>query len=298
MLKEELEKFLVRYNFSVLEEYEKYSKGKEYSFICNKCGKIKKWKLRTDRNLVCNNCNPYNTGSSAGECELCDLCYTTGYIVEHNNRQVINPKEIDIYFPQFKFGIEYDGSYWHNEKDDEEKDKACKEKGITLYRINNYDWIKDRNAELNKLVNFVKDNFGIVLEFKPYLVKDIIRVSKKCKKIICTDTMKIYDNYKEAMKDLNCKSAQTLLNTCIGKFKTINGYHICFYEEEKEYTQTQREFGYKSKHIKCIETGKVYQSLNQLKRLGFKSVWGCLNGKQKTSSGFHWEYTTDDYSVL
>ena len=45
MLKKELEKFLVRYNFSVLEEYEKYSKGKEYSFVCNKCGKIKKMEI-------------------------------------------------------------------------------------------------------------------------------------------------------------------------------------------------------------------------------------------------------------
>ena len=48
-----------------------------------------------------------------------------------------NKCELDIYIPQKKIGIEYDGIYWHKNKTDLEKSKykICKSKGITLFRI-------------------------------------------------------------------------------------------------------------------------------------------------------------------
>lgn len=47
--------------------------------------------------------------------------------------------EIDIYIPNLKIGIEYDGYRWHKSKmnidRDNRKDLACREKGITLIRV-------------------------------------------------------------------------------------------------------------------------------------------------------------------
>jgi very-short-patch-repair endonuclease len=38
------------------------------------------------------------------------------------SRYKVNGIEIDIYLPQFNLGIEYDGEYWHKEKEKEEQD--------------------------------------------------------------------------------------------------------------------------------------------------------------------------------
>ena len=45
--------------------------------------------------------------------------------------------ELDIYFPNYKLAIEYDGYYWHKDKyyRDLEKNKKCFNDGITLVRI-------------------------------------------------------------------------------------------------------------------------------------------------------------------
>ena len=45
--------------------------------------------------------------------------------------------ELDIYIPSKKIAIEYDGSFWHENKTkkDLEKNQKCKKDGIILYRI-------------------------------------------------------------------------------------------------------------------------------------------------------------------
>lgn len=53
----------------------------------------------------------------------------------YNDRTVIKPFEIDIYFPEYKLGFEYDGSYHHRDKDNLFKLDLCKEKNICLVII-------------------------------------------------------------------------------------------------------------------------------------------------------------------
>lgn len=57
--------------------------------------------------------------------------------VEENYRFIANSQmELDIFIPDIKLGIEYDGSFWHkNSSKDQLKYKKCKECGILLYRI-------------------------------------------------------------------------------------------------------------------------------------------------------------------
>lgn len=53
---------------------------------------------------------------SRGEIELCKFIKSiySGQVLE-NDRTVIKPKELDIYLPELKLALEYNGEYWHDE---------------------------------------------------------------------------------------------------------------------------------------------------------------------------------------
>lgn len=60
---------------------------------------------------------------------------TTAY----NRYQLRSNLEIDVYLPEFKIGIEYDGFYYHNNQrtiqKEQQKDQYCLQSGIALIRI-------------------------------------------------------------------------------------------------------------------------------------------------------------------
>jgi hypothetical protein len=57
-----------------------------------------------------------------------------------NDRDVLDGKELDVYIPSIRTGIEFDGSAWHKEVDkDEEKNTLCIKNGIRLIRIRDTD---------------------------------------------------------------------------------------------------------------------------------------------------------------
>jgi len=275
-----------------IEEKDNYRVHEEkYWFTCNVCHY--KWKqlLRLDRNLSCPNCHPYHHGSSRGEMELYDLLLTTGLNIVNNNRTVLDGKEIDIYFPDIKFGIEYDGKHWHNEKDDKLKDQLCKEKGIYLIRVDNYDFCKDREPIINNILKILKEKYGLDVEVHPEKVREVIRTSEKCRKIICTDTMEIFDSYLHAEKAMRLSSIE-ILSVCNGNRPNLHGYHFQYYNKDKIYTQTERGYEFKYKRVKCIETNEVFLSINAAIKV-LSSIQDVLYENQKTAGGLHWEYTDD-----
>lgn len=74
---------------------------------------------------------------------------TSESIIE-NDRRVINPQELDIYVPNKNLAFEYNGMYWHSDlfKDKDYHQKKflkCKEKGIRLIQINEYDWMNKQD---------------------------------------------------------------------------------------------------------------------------------------------------------
>ena len=99
-----------------------------------------------------------------------------GTIIE-NDRNVLEAKELDIYLPDLKIGIEYNGDYWHANplyykendvvcegklakdiwKNDEYKQKLCVEKGIKLITVFETEWIQTRNLVLNKIKNIINN---------------------------------------------------------------------------------------------------------------------------------------------
>ena len=78
-----------------------------------------------------------------------------------SDRNTIYPQEIDLFIPEFNFGIEFNGNYWHfyNEKDikrkvnnlyHQNKSLKAKEKGIFIYHIFEYEWNNERKREIIK----------------------------------------------------------------------------------------------------------------------------------------------------
>lgn len=104
---------------------------------CSICGKS--WKTsvsnRTGNNQTgCPHCNSeYHTSFP----EQALLFYIKKYYPDTINGYIIQGcKELDIYIPSLKVAIEYDGVIWHTEREkDEQKNKDCIDRGITLIRI-------------------------------------------------------------------------------------------------------------------------------------------------------------------
>ena len=74
----------------------------------------------------------------------------------------LDGKEIDIYSPSLKLGIEYNGNYWHSElykspNYHQEKSLLAKEKGIQLVHIFEYEWINKQEI----LESLIKSKLGI-----------------------------------------------------------------------------------------------------------------------------------------
>jgi hypothetical protein len=63
--------------------------------------------------------------------------------IDYDTKKIITPKEIDIYLPDFKFGIELNGMYWHKEDKIRhlEKLNLCIDKGIKLVQFWDYEWL-------------------------------------------------------------------------------------------------------------------------------------------------------------
>lgn len=82
-----------------------------------------------------------NHYQSKGELELGDWVESLGFNIDRQNRKVLEGKEIDIYIPDLKIGIEFDGLYWHREdRFLKTKQELAASKGIRLLRIFQDEW--------------------------------------------------------------------------------------------------------------------------------------------------------------
>jgi predicted RNA-binding Zn-ribbon protein involved in translation (DUF1610 family) len=102
---------------------------------------------------ICRKCHPKLSGISYQEKEIVNYIRSiyNGLIIE-NDRKIISPKELDIYLPELKLAIEYNGSYWHGYRKDSQcslsefKQKSewkrleCQKLGIRLITIDECDY--------------------------------------------------------------------------------------------------------------------------------------------------------------
>lgn len=83
---------------------------------------------------------------------------------EHRNtRSVLNGKEIDLYYPESKLGIEFNGSYWHSDIHKEtmyhqKKTLEAAKLGIRIIHIFEYEWLNDDTKR--KIISLIKRNMN------------------------------------------------------------------------------------------------------------------------------------------
>ncbi|MBR1455048.1 MAG: hypothetical protein IJ593_10480 [Lachnospiraceae bacterium] len=92
--------------------------------------------------------------------------------VKHRVRNVIYPQELDIYIPDLKLAIEFNGDYWHSELRHEKnyhinKTIACNNVGVRLIHIFEYEWDNNRD----KIKQYLSD---IILSKKVIYARDTI----------------------------------------------------------------------------------------------------------------------------
>lgn len=162
---------LEKCNIELLDKYKgKYKircqEWKRYNFKCKKCGYIFVDFLDNQHLPLCPICNPGKL-SSKGELEI------RKYIMDNypqlkiipNDRIILEGKEIDVLIPELKIGFEYDGIYWHKNKEeyDKNKDELAKQKGITIYHI------KEKRTKKEKENNLKEVRTIIDKELKKFL---------------------------------------------------------------------------------------------------------------------------------
>lgn len=124
------------------------------------------------KNTLCTICNPIGLQSSDKENIIYDFIKDNydGEIVK-NNKNIINPLELDIYIPDLKIGFEFNGLYWHNElyKPNNyhlNKTELCEQKGIKLIHVFEDDWVYKQDIVKSRILNILNKTNNIIFARK------------------------------------------------------------------------------------------------------------------------------------
>jgi hypothetical protein len=136
-------------------------------------------------------------------------------------------------------------------------------------------WLKNKT---NKQLTTIKKNINLVLRGKRKSIynfsfeyyeegkeyKQIDKIYNKAKKIICLQTLQVFDNAREAEKVFNI-SFKNISTSCRLE-RSTKGYDFRFYQEGKEYEKIDMKPIHiqKNKKIICNETGEIFNSQKQL----------------------------------
>ena len=133
-----------------------------YKFKCVKCSTI------------------FSDHLDNGKIPRCPRCYESKSIAEVNifewlqsieatnihlkNRKLIAPYELDIYLPDYKLAIEFNGLYWHSDLSGKDrayhlnKTKMCEAKGTQLLHIFEDEWIDKQEI----VKSIIKNKLGLL----------------------------------------------------------------------------------------------------------------------------------------
>lgn len=132
-------------NFEILSTKENYINGENWTYKCKGCGEI----IVTSKgpsDVRCYKCNPKHEFVSNKERLVAEWIQSiySGTVIT-SDRTMITPYELDIWIPERKLAIEFDGAYWHSEKFKnkdyhQHKSLLCMKKGIRLIHIPELIW--------------------------------------------------------------------------------------------------------------------------------------------------------------
>jgi hypothetical protein len=103
---------------------------------------------------------------SKGESELFNWTITLGLRVESRNKKILHGKEIDIYFPDNKLAIEYNGLYAHSSAHPTKnlktkhlyKTEQCDKLGVRLIQFWDFEWSDHEDACKSLILSALQNN--------------------------------------------------------------------------------------------------------------------------------------------
>lgn len=166
---------------------------------CPKCGKydihsfnnVYHLKSETYTPRLCHSCYK-SLSTSKYEDEIADYISTfySGELVR-NSRNIISPLELDLYYPDKKIAIEFNGDYWHNESRvtsnyHYNKFKRCFDSGITLVSIFEHEWLSNKDS----IKDYLIDLFNGIDNKLSFVSNDVMNNNYPLmKSIVITDTI-------------------------------------------------------------------------------------------------------------
>jgi len=144
------------YDYSKFEYINFYTPS---TIICKKHGEFEQNTYNHSKGHGCPKCG--NLISNKEE-EIKSFIKTLGYSIKENSRNIIPPKEIDVFIPEKNIAIEYDGLYWHSERMIDksnrngktyhlDKLKLAQDKNIRLIQIFEDEYIHKKEIVLNRI---------------------------------------------------------------------------------------------------------------------------------------------------
>lgn len=158
--------------------YSKVQYVNSHSKVCIICPEHGEFWQTPTCHLEGKGCQKCNLITSKAEDEIIETLIPLE--IEKNNRKILNGKEIDVYIPQLKIGIEYNGLYWHSEKYSKDKNyhliklNECHKKMVNLIQIFEDEWIYHKEICKYILKEICGINNTITLSEKEYEIAQIL----------------------------------------------------------------------------------------------------------------------------
>ena len=146
-----------KYDYSNVEYKTSHDK---ITIVCPIHGEFKQYPYDHLHGHGCPSCgNIFSIGEMEIYQYLCEKLGSDNVIL--HDRKILDGKEIDIYIPSKKIGIEYNGLYWHSELNGKDKWyhlnklEECNNKGIKLIQIFEDEYVLNKNLVLQKIEHII-----------------------------------------------------------------------------------------------------------------------------------------------
>ena len=153
--------------------------------------------------------------------------------------------------------------------------KSIREAAVWIYKNNKKSKLKSIEKNISSMINGKRKScYGHVFskynkenKYEKLEKPKATNFSNNCKQIICLQNLKIYNNAREAERELNI-SYKSISRSCINKIST-KGYGFRFYDKNVEYKKEEHKKIHKqtNKKIICLQTKEIFDSLQQLSKI-------------------------------
>ena len=133
-------------NIELLMDKDTFVNSNSYKYKCKKCNKEFTLDTCNTNYVHCPTCK-FTFSVSKSETIIINFIkmFYDGEIIQSCRTVLSGNRELDIYIPEKKLAIEFNGSYWHSElykspNYHQSKSIECKEKGIRLIHVSEHDW--------------------------------------------------------------------------------------------------------------------------------------------------------------